>query len=433
MLGALFGPPDISKLETKKNAAKLAAVASKSKDPSLRQAAADAFRRVLILSPETAHQVREIDSLDESLQAEVVKSLHTVQLLSQLEQCDDAVTFVQTAGRIGKLNRGAAAVRKLYDRCGQKRSQEWDWQIGRALGSHGADYEELTLDLVQNGLKGPSALYFINQALERLRDNRQPIKDPRAVDILAAALTFKDDQVCRSAAGALGLTEDPRAIPLLVGRLLLETNIYIAREIHGALTKLGWSPEDMPQRVPLLFLSSREEDREELVSNGGMALDYLVRIARTDDEGSATARSLIANIKDPRAIERLLELADTEGERIRERALEALEGYRDTVALPELAGLLIRSKSKHRWVIARALGNYEDSLAVDTLIFALSQPDWELRAEAAARLGERKDSRAVEPLLRLKAEIGDFPDFAPESERAYFAVKKALENLGQVQ
>jgi len=111
----------------------------------------------------------------------------------------------------------------------------------------------------------------------------------------------------------------------------------------------------------------------------------------------------LREIKDPRAVEPLIDVLLTGGKEVRKEAAQALIEMEVDVAELVIPALKNENLTLRRLNFARILGQMKDSravdFAVDTLIVAARDENWENRQEAVNALGEIKDPRTVDPLI----------------------------------
>jgi len=120
---------------------------------------------------------------------------------------------------------------------------------------------------------------------------------------------------------------------------------------------------------------------------------------RKDPEVRKNAAEALGKIKDPRAVEPLIEALKDKDFRVRWNAAEALGEIGDPKAVKPLIAALKDENSGVRSSAAFALGEIQDPRAVEPLIEALKDEDSDVRRRAATALGKIQDPRAVEPLI----------------------------------
>ena len=217
---------------------------------------------------------------------------------------------------------------------------------------------------------------------------------PPAVDSLITALSDEDANIRRGAARILGEIKDGRAV-----EPLLET-------LKG-------------QDSALHYWTARS-----LGKMGTPGVDALTRALSYGNAGGVEAAKALGEIKDPRAVEALIDALKIEygKEVLRNEAIEALVKIGPPAVEP-LISLLGDEREDVRIHAVKALGWIKDSRAVDPLIQALNDDNYYLRREAAHSLGEIGDERAVEPLRALMNKKDEDPDIQDVAKRALESMK----------
>jgi len=195
-----------------------------------------------------------------------------------------------------------------------------------------------------------------------------------------AELKDEDPRIRQTAAEILGRLKDPRAIgPLIVA--LVDEDPEVQEAVFEALKSFpGWGKSDEANRVvPELIVVLQDQ--------------------RKDPEVRKNAAEALGKIKDPRAVEPLIEALKDKDFRVRWNAAEALGEIGDPKAVKPLIAALKDKDSTVRLYAAEALGKIKDPRAVEPLITALKDEYSEVRWHAAWSLGEIQDPRAVEPLI----------------------------------
>ena len=160
--------------------------------------------------------------------------------------------------------------------------------------------------------------------------------------------------------------------------------------------------------------------------------------AQSEDKSvKSVASQALRKIRDPRAIQPLVEALGWDDAAIGQTVADTLEGFMPQAA-PALLGVLQSSRTDtQRYWAVRILGGSTDSETVGPLIAALQDRSEKVRAEAARSLGRLKARSAIHPLTdtllrdplppvreeaaRALGEIGD--------EQALEALKQALGEL----
>jgi HEAT repeat protein len=201
---------------------------------------------------------------------------------------------------------------------------------------------------------------------------RGEIKDPRALNPLLAVLCGQSDQARYEAAEALGKMKE-----LSLGKLI--------RMIKN---------EDVDQRRNAVLALAEIKDPR--------AVESLIDALRDEAEGvrQQTAFSL-GELKEPRAVEALAAALQDEADNVRENAARALGQIKDPRAVGPLVKALADDAAAQEVSVAlAAIGKP----AVEPLLAALRDKDEGVRSYAATTLGEIKDPRAVGPLIRTLAD-----------------------------
>lgn len=130
--------------------------------------------------------------------------------------------------------------------------------------------------------------------------------------------------------------------------------------------------------------SSDEEER----------YDTVIHLGSIRTEASANALKLALN---------------DASEKVRQAALEGLNGMRDPQLIPTFADRLAKDKSIFvRKTAAYALGNLQNPMATTPLVAALKDKEQEVRGAAVVALGQYRDTSAVRPLITALADKSDF-------------------------
>jgi len=204
------------------------------------------------------------------------------------------------------------------------------------------------------------------------------LKDPRAVEPLIKALKDKDSGVRRSAAEALGKLKDPRAVEPLIGALKDEYPL-VRWSVAEALGELR-----DPRAVEPLIKALKDKYWRE---SAAKALEKINPKWRETEEAKKWVPVFISDLK-------------SKSLGIREAAVYALGELKDPRAVEPLIEALKDKDSGVRRSVAEALGKLKDPRAVEPLIGALKDEDWYGRESVAEALGELGDPRAVEPLIK---------------------------------
>jgi len=240
-------------------------------------------------------------------------------------------------------------------------------------------------------------------ALATFQDNKEII-----VPVLLKIFDNKNEYVRRTATLALGVLNDPRAVPTLI-ELLDDKDIYsAANRALNTFSRHLITPA-IPKFIKLL------DDKDEYVrqfaalnlgkTQTKQAVPKLIQLLLEDTKYSVRhyAAKALGEIKDKRATDALIKtlLNDNDSETDRGEAAEALRKIRDKNAIPALIKILEKEPSGHvRWTAARAVRDIQDSRAVKILIKSLKDKhDW-VRFVSSQALGNIADKRAIGALLK---------------------------------
>lgn len=193
-----------------------------------------------------------------------------------------------------------------------------------------------------------------------------------SIDHLSAGLDSGDAEERREAAGELGRTGRPEALPPLF-RAMGDPDWRVRKTAVEALVLIS-GDRVITDLIQALFAHDNAGSRNS-------AIEALIQI------GAGSVPALLS----------ALETTDSD---VRKFIVDILGAIRDRRAVSVLIGLLENRDENIRVAAAEALGKIGDQSAVDALIRALSRYDqgW-LDYAAAEALGEIGDERAVEPLL----------------------------------
>jgi HEAT repeat protein len=236
-------------------------------------------------------------------------------------------------------------------------------------------------------------------ALSRLSYDERYKGDKRVVGAFIKALQTDPSPWVRADA-ALGMLNDPRAVPALI-EALNEENFSIRINAARALGGIG----DRRAVEPLAKILSREVVRE--VSDISWQVTFL----------SAVAESL-GQIGDSRAVKPLIQALYYNEEAVRTgvptapqppylpggvriSAAEALLKLDVSGAVGELVQALQNVNEDVVPYVARMLVNARAQTAVEPLIRLLQTSKGETRKEVAAALGNMRDPKAVAPLIEV--------------------------------
>ncbi|MBN1139859.1 MAG: HEAT repeat domain-containing protein [Anaerolineae bacterium] len=207
-------------------------------------------------------------------------------------------------------------------------------------------------------------------------------------------------------------------LPRLLGILTLPdrlsgTGAYdsLREQVKNGLARL---PGPQRAQVTKPFIRALGDDNENvraaaveaLAAIGDMAVELLTQALENDDRpvglgrvGSGAKRAL-ETMRDPRAVEPLIQaLRDGNGD-VRGTAARALGALDDPKAVDPLSRALKDESWDVRAAAARALGEIDDPKAVEPLSRALEDESWDVRWAAAKALGATSDPRAVDLFIQ---------------------------------
>jgi HEAT repeat protein len=220
-----------------------------------------------------------------------------------------------------------------------------------------------------------------NQHRDRLISVLGEIKDPRAVAPLIGLLKDQNHFVREQTVAALGKIKDPKAIDPLSH---LSTDQYDGVQM-AAVKALANFEDPRAAHSLIRFLSAdgngvKSEAVLALVRAGDIVIDLIIKelINSNNDYGMrSSCADTLALIKDPKAVQPLIE------------TLKSVD-------------------SSLRGASARALGRIKDLRAVHPLINALGDSDAWVRVRAAQALAELKSPLSIEPLINALQDNNQF-------------------------
>jgi len=269
-----------------------------------------------------------------------------------------------------------------------------------ALGKIGDDRAVENITALLND-KDPGVRLYIPVSLDL-------IGGEKIIEPLHLALNNEISQVRMASADILGRLKDETAVSLLIERLG-DDNTYVKTSANDALLKIG-SPS-----VPILIEVLKQKAENVNISQSNLVGDkigtkFKKELAKRASL-QASVTSVLGNMKDPTAIDPLIEAMKlipegaTEDEKtysasVRTSAITALA----TIGAPAVEGLLLTLENNIETETARVnsasvLGTIGDKRAVMPLINALKDQNKNIRAVSATSLGILKDRRALTPLI----------------------------------
>jgi HD-GYP domain-containing protein (c-di-GMP phosphodiesterase class II) len=245
--------------------------------------------------------------------------------------------------------------------------------------------------------------FFIKPNIDKLKAKQDV---PRLIELLEE----KDREIRRSAVQALGELKDARAVVPLISLLENDWSSPIQQSVVQALAEI----KD-PRAITALINSLKSVVSvikagavSALVQIGPPAVDQLIQALDEGDKNvQLGAVRALGDIKDPRALPKLIVTLKTDKEDLRSKVREALvkidPDWSQSNAARLLVPTLIASLRDKNPVVRRniipVLGEIMDSQAVKPLMKALHDPDPRVQENAAAALmkfkGEEEDSRAT--------------------------------------
>ena len=295
------------------------------------------------------------------------------------------------------------------------------------LGMLGAPVVGLLLAQVQDGGTG--------DLQGRLADALASLRDPEAVDVLAAALNYLEPPARYGAAEALGAIRNPEAVPALVQTLT--SNDPISRQKTAqALLEIG-SPEALNALTILLAdpdprlreLAARSLGR---VGDEPAVLSLLTGLEDAEETVRQATEAALAGIRAP-GLEQILLTALNDSSAFSQRAVaHSLGNYPDEAVVERLLELMNEEGDlRTRLMAAQSLARVGDERGTAMILRTLNAPNRETRRLAAIALGMTGDPRAVEPLIE-SARGGGFDTATQEGRGQRRRMFQAMGIVGEV-
>ena len=254
------------------------------------------------------------------------------------------------------------------------------------------------------------------------------IKDPRAIQPLAATLQDPNSDLRESAIEALGNIGPPAVEALIAALQGTDTGVQWQAErqlgeiadpravgpLIAALKSPGWNmPRDEETGHRSRNRRAPKDPYADVREGAALALGKILGkikdpsatdplIAALNDRSYAVrkaAASALGQIKDPSTVAPLTQSLKDPAASVRVAAINAL-GNVGAPAIVPLTTSLDDADPNVRLSAVEALGGIGQP-AVEALIAALQNPDSKVRSNASEELGEIKDPRAVEPLIAV--------------------------------
>ena len=351
----LFGPPDVAKLQARRDIAGLINALGYGKDPSVRRSAADILGQMG--GPAIGSLVIALRHQDANVRLGAATALGEIGSAQALDALEVALTdhnvavCVATVVALGKIGDPTSVASLLFVAEGLAEAQVRQ-AVADALGRMGASALEPLVSTLQKG--APRMREAAVRALGQAGASG-------AVESLIAALRDPDEQVRRFAARSLGEIGDAGAVDRLVSALEEDESLYVAEAAAVALGKIG--------------------------SSSIKGLAALLRNPRARDSVRRSAAEALGGIRDPAAVQPLIGALDDRDQDVRLAAIDGLGVLGDMRALkPLLAALRDRNWADTRKAAASAIGRIGSAGAIRPLVAALSDEKWAVRKAAAIGL-----------------------------------------------
>lgn len=344
----LFGPPNIKKLEDRRDVKGLIKALSYPQNAAVRQLAA-----------------RALGESNDTLAEEA--------LIAALKDPDPHVReiAVKSLGKHGHRRNVEPLIAALKDSHASVRRA-----ASQALGKIG---DSRAVDSLIAALQDSDG-YTCQNAVEALGK----ITAASAVEPLIAVFqnTKRETYLRREAAKALGLIGDPRALEVLIAALKDDRNVR--HEVADALGKLGWKP-GKDETGAYYWIAKQMYPM--CVEIGPPALSPLINELKVKGERARwQAVEVLGKIGDARAVEPLIAVLNDRDQSVRWFAEKALGNIGSPVVEPLINVLVQGFQGGRSSYAARILGIIGDARAVEPLLSALKESDVGLRQEAAVAL-----------------------------------------------
>lgn len=227
-------------------------------------------------------------------------------------------------------------------------------------------------------------------------------KDPERVDLLLTAAKDKSDRVRCHAVQLLGQIPDPKLVDPMI-EALKDTSAETRRAAAMALARLK-EKRGAPPLVPLLAddnMPVRIAAMEGLIFlSDPSTVDPLLAVVKEkkDIDVAANAARVLGRLKDPKAVEPLINLLSAEEPRARLAAADALGRLGDARAAEPLANAMLDENWEVQRAAGTALAGIKDPKAIAPLIAVLKKGPPRAKSYAAQLLAAHKGTEVVEAL-----------------------------------
>jgi HEAT repeat protein len=238
------------------------------------------------------------------------------------------------------------------------------------------------------------------------------IGDPRAVDELAARLHDRDDRLRMTAAEALGLLGDARALQSLVRATLRDPAPQVRAHAAGAVAQIE-GERSIDVLVAALADSDYATRIRALEAFETMRIDDTspLETALRDPNAEVRRRAALA-LERVGYLERTVAQLSSEDRAVRSRAYSALLEIGQVGLVESVAGYVHHPSFEVRAVAARACGELGATRIAPILLRAIDDDAWPVRAAVCGALGHLRTDDAVAPLVRT---LGDGEDAVREA------------------
>jgi HEAT repeat protein len=214
---------------------------------------------------------------------------------------------------------------------------------------------------------------------------------------LSEALSNKETRGAALSALAAMKTPPAEAVHPLIGSLKYNVWIYADGMVRPEIQSTpfdgfdGFQGSQIDQAIDVLAKTGSPE-----------AEPLLVKFLTAINPGAAEhATAGLAVLKDPRAIDPLLDVLREPGIGIQPDAALALGSFQDSRIVPALIACLQSDNTALRGASASALSHFRDPRVAPALIHSLTDENADVRVKVAEALGDLGDLAAVDPLARV--------------------------------